>query len=194
MIGSKRCVWLLFLLCGLMVGGCQRAAPPPTVPATLPEKGEQAMAFELTSTAFVQGKPIPRKYTCDGQDISPPLSWGDPPAGTRSLALIADDPDAPAGTWVHWVLYNLPAASRGLPEAVPADAELADGSQHGRNSWRRLGYGGPCPPRGTHRYFFKLYALDTVLDLKAGADKGQLLKAMKGHILAQAELMGTYAR
>ncbi|MDH7485501.1 MAG: YbhB/YbcL family Raf kinase inhibitor-like protein [Anaerolineae bacterium] len=177
-----------------MVGGCQRAAPPTAVPATLPEKGEQAMAFELTSTAFVQGKPIPRKYTCDGQDISPPLSWGDPPAGTRSLALIADDPDAPAGTWVHWVLYNLPATSRGLPEAVSSDAELADGSRHGRNSWRRLGYGGPCPPRGTHRYFFKLYALDTVLDLKAGADKGQLLKAMEGHILAQAELMGTYSR
>jgi len=152
------------------------------------------MAFELTSTAFVQGKPIPRQYTCDGQDISPPLSWSDPPAGTRSLALIADDPDAPVGVWVHWVLYNLPAESRGLPEAVPADAELADGSRHGRNSWRRPGYGGPCPPRGTHRYFFKLYALDTVLDLRAGADKGQLLKAMEGHVLAQAELMGTYAR
>ena len=193
----RRFVLLLLLLGWLMlaVGGCKGGAPSTAVPAAaLPEKGEQAMAFELTSTAFTQGEPIPRKYTCDGQDISPPLQWSDPPSATQSLALIADDPDAPVGVWVHWVLYNLPASSRGLPEAVPSDAELADGSRHGRNSWRRLGYGGPCPPRGTHRYFFKLYALDTMPDLAAGADKKQLLKAMEGRILAQAELMGTYAR
>ena len=152
------------------------------------------MAFELTSTAFAPGEPIPPKYTCDGQDISPPLQWSDPPQGTQNLALICDDPDAPVGTWVHWVLYNLPAQARSLPEAVPSQAELSDGSRHGKNGWGRLDYGGPCPPSGTHRYFFKLYALDTVLDLEAGADKKQVLQAMEGHILAQAELMGVYSR
>jgi Raf kinase inhibitor-like YbhB/YbcL family protein len=152
------------------------------------------MAFQLTSTAFKHGETIPRKYSCDGQDISPPLAWGDPPQGTQSFALIMDDPDAPAGVWVHWVLYNLPAGSRGLPEAVPTDAQLADGSRQGKNSWGKVGYGGPCPPRGTHRYFFRLYALDRALDLAAGASKEQLLKAMEGHILTQAELMGKYTR
>ena len=152
------------------------------------------MAFELTSTAFVEGEPIPSKYTCDGEDISPPLQWRDPPEGARSFALIADDPDAPIGTWVHWVLYNLPAGTRSLAEAIPPDAERSDGSRHGNSSWRRLGYGGPCPPRGTHRYFFKLYALDTALDLKAGANKKKLLRAIEGHILAQTALMGVYSR
>jgi Raf kinase inhibitor-like YbhB/YbcL family protein len=152
------------------------------------------MTFQMTSAAFAQGGVIPRQYTCDAQDISPPLQWAEPPTGTRSFALIGDDPDAPAGTWVHWVLYNLPAGARSLPEALPATAELPDGSRHGQNSWRRLGYGGPCPPSGTHRYFFKLYALGTVLDIKPGANKQQLLKAMEGHILGQAELMGVYSR
>ena len=152
------------------------------------------MSFELTSSAFGPGEPIPRTYTCDGDDISPPLEWGDPPAGTQSFALISDDPDAPVGIWVHWVLYNLPAETRSLPEAVPADAELPGGGLHGKSSWRRLGYGGPCPPSGTHRYFFMLYALDTVLDLKAGASKKQVLEAMAGHILAETELMGVYSR
>jgi Raf kinase inhibitor-like YbhB/YbcL family protein len=152
------------------------------------------MTFQMTSAAFAQGGVIPRQYTCDAQDISPPLQWAEPPTGTRSFALIGDDPDAPAGTWVHWVLYNLPAGARSLPEALPATAELPDGSRHGQNSWRRLDYGGPCPPSGTHRYFFRLYALDTVLDIKSGANKQQLLKAMEGHILGQAELMGVYSR
>ena len=152
------------------------------------------MPFELTSTAFAHGESIPRKYTCDGEDISPPVQWSDPPQGTLSFALICDDPDAPMATWVHWVLYNLPAESRVLPEAVPPDADLPDGSRHGQNSWGRLDYGAPCPPSGTHRYFFKLYALDTALDLAAGASKEQLLQAMEGHILAQAELMGLYTR
>jgi Raf kinase inhibitor-like YbhB/YbcL family protein len=152
------------------------------------------MTFEMKSTAFAQGEAIPSKYGCDGDDISPPLEWGDPPEGTRSLALICDDPDAPVGTWVHWVLFNLPAETRALSEAVPPDAELADGSRHGQNSWRRLGYGGPCPPSGTHRYFFKLYALDTVFNLASGAGKEQLLQAMEGHILGQAEVMGIYCR
>lgn len=152
------------------------------------------MTLELTSTAFAHGEAIPRKYSCDGEDISPPLAWGDLPAGTQSVVLICDDPDAPIGTWVHWVLYNVPAEARSLPEAVAADAELPDGSRNGKNGWGRLGYGGPCPPSGTHRYFFKLYALDTMLDLAAGASEKQVLQAMEGHILAQAELMGTYTR
>jgi len=171
------------------------AAPTPTpAPSALAEKKDQTMPFELTSAAFAPGEPIPRKYTCDGEDVSPPLQWSDPPQGTQSLALINDDPDAPVGTWVHWVLYNLPAKARALPEAIPPDAELPDGSRHGENSWRRTDYGGPCPPGGTHRYFFKLYALDTMLDLAAGASKEQLLQAMEGHILAQTEVVGVYTR
>jgi hypothetical protein len=152
------------------------------------------MAFKLTSTAFAAGEKIPRKYTCDGDDISPPLQWTDAPPNTQSFALISDDPDAPVGTWVHWVLYNVPGTTTTLPEAVPKQDELADGSRHGRSSWGRSAYGGPCPPGGTHRYFFKLYALDVVLDLAPGAGKEQLLQAMQGHILAQTELMGLYSR
>jgi hypothetical protein len=152
------------------------------------------MTFEISSAAFAPQGSIPEKYTCDGQDISPPLSWNDPPQGTQSLTLICDDPDAPVGTWVHWVLFNLPADSRSLPASVPARDQLSDGSLHGRNGWRRRDYGGPCPPSGTHRYFFRLYALDTMLDLKAGATKKDVLAAMEGHVLAQAELVGTYSR
>ena len=152
------------------------------------------MAFEITSAAFAPQASIPQEYTCDGQDISPPLSWSDPPQGTEPFALICDDPDAPVGTWVHWVLFNIPANRRSLPENVPAQNQLSDGSLHGRNSWRRLDYGGPCPPGGTHRYFFRLYALDTTLQLKAGATRKNLLNAMEGHILAQAELVGRYGR
>jgi Raf kinase inhibitor-like YbhB/YbcL family protein len=189
-VGKVTSLFLLVTCLALVVSGCG-LTPTPT---TMPEKGDQAMAFELTSTVFAQGEPIPLKYTCDGEDVSPPLEWGDPTQGTQSFALISDDPDAPVGTWDHWVLYNLPGEARSLPEAVPPDAELPDGSRHGQNSWRRLGYGGPCPPSGTHRYFFKLYALDTTLDLASGANKKQLLQAMEGHILGQAELMGVYSR
>jgi Raf kinase inhibitor-like YbhB/YbcL family protein len=183
-------LFLLMAFFALVLGGCG-TGPTPAAPA---KKGGQAMAFELTSTAFSQGDPIPAKYTCDGQDISPPLGWSDPPEGTRSFALINDDPDAPVGTWDHWVIYNLPSEARSLPEAVSSDAELPDGSRNGQNSWRRLGYGGPCPPSGTHRYFFKLYALDTSLGLDPGAGKQQVLTAMEGHILGQVELMGVYSR
>lgn len=152
------------------------------------------MAFQLTSSAFTNEGTIPIKYTCDGQDVSPPLQWIDPPAETHSFALICDDPDAPGGTWVHWVLFNLPAGARALPEAVRSDATLADGSRTGTNSWQRPGYGGPCPPRGTHRYFFRLYALNVALDLAGGAGQDQLLQAMQGHVLGQTELMGKYSR
>jgi Raf kinase inhibitor-like YbhB/YbcL family protein len=152
-------------------------------------------SFRLTSTAFEPGSVIPRQFTCNGPDVSPSLKWTEPPAGTKSLALIVEDPDAPAGIWVHWVLFNLPADARELPQGMPKDEELAGGARHGRNDFRRLGYGGPCPPPGpAHRYFFRLYALDVKLELKSGAAKADLETAMKGHVLAKAELIGRYGR
>ncbi len=174
------------MLVAAALAGC-RAGP-------LPKPTGQETALTLTSPAFDPEQAIPARYTCDGEDISPPLAWGDPPPGTQSLALIAEDPDAPLGTWVHWVLYNLPAASRSLQEGVAGEADRPDGSRQGKNSGGRLGYSGPCPPSGTHRYFFRLYALDARLDLAAGASKNQVLEAVQGHVLAQGELMGTYAR
>lgn len=157
-----------------------------------------AMSMTLTSPAFEDGGPIPARYTCDDADVSPPLHWSGLPAGTRSLALIVDDPDAPDPAapkmvWVHWVLYNLPADTPGLPEAIdPAD--LPPGTGQGLNDWQRTGYGGPCPPIGRHRYFFKLYALDTLLPDLGTPTKAELRQAMQGHILGEAVLMGTYQR
>jgi Raf kinase inhibitor-like YbhB/YbcL family protein len=154
-----------------------------------------AMAFELTSPSITAGGDIPVKHTCDGPDLSPALRWSGPPPRTRSFALIADDPDAPAGTWVHWVLYAIPAAARELPEGVPARDTVAGAGTQGVNDFGKVGYGGPCPPRGpAHRYVFKLYALDTELALRARQSKADLLKAMEGHVLGQAELMGRYRR
>ena len=147
------------------------------------------------SGAFVDGGIIPAKYTCQGQDISPPLTWSQPSAGTQSFALIMDDPDAPGGVFTHWVLYNVPSDSRELTEAVPSQAQLPSGALQGRNDFGRIGHGGPCPPPGRpHRYQFTLYALDQPLDLKAGASKKQVLNAIQGHILAQGQLTGTYQR
>lgn len=156
------------------------------------------MSLKITSRAFKDGQEIPRTYTCDGNDISPQLAWSGLPDGTRSLALIVDDPDAPDPaapkmTWVHWILYNLPHTSDGLVEAVGA-AKLPPGTLEGVNDWKRTGYGGPCPPIGRHRYFFKLHALDTQLPDLHRPNKVKLEKAMKGHILAHAELVGTYQR
>ena len=159
---------------------------------TLKNEGKKTM--KITSLAFVNNGMIPAKYTCDGEDISPPLQWDGIPDGTKSFALICDDPDAPMGTFVHWVLYNLPAETKELAENIPADKELSNGARQGTTDFRRIGYGGPCPPSGTHRYFFKIYSLDTKLDLPAGATKSQLLKAMEGHILGQGELVGKYKR
>ncbi len=150
--------------------------------------------MELKSSAFEQGGLIPAKYTCDGPDISPPLSWSDPSAGNKSLALIVDDPDAPSGTWVHWVAWNIPANARALDEDLPKRESLPNGMQQGMTDFRRVGYGGPCPPSGTHRYFFKLYALDTTFNLPSSTTKKELEKAMQGHILKQAELIGKYRR
>lgn len=151
------------------------------------------MALQLTTSAFPAGGTIPKKFTCDGTDVSPALSWTDAPAGTQSFALIVDDPDAPGRVWVHWVLYNLPGATQKLQEGVGKDPELADGSRQGRNDFGKLGYNGPCPPRGpAHRYFFKLYALDSKLELKPGSTKSDVERAMKNHVLAQTELMGSF--
>jgi Raf kinase inhibitor-like YbhB/YbcL family protein len=159
---------------------------------------EIIMAIALSSPVFSHQGPIPKLYTCQGKDISPALAWSGLPNGTKSVALIVDDPDAPdpaapQRVWVHWVLYNLPPAATGLPEAVGAKA-LPPGTRQGKNDWDRVGYGGPCPPIGRHRYFHKLYALDVVLgDLKEPTE-AELLKAMEGHILGEAELMGTYQK
>ena len=152
------------------------------------------MTIQIKSSAFEDGGMIPRSYTCDEKDVSPDLAWAGVPEGTKTLALICDDPDAPVGTWVHWVLFNIPPEETGLPAEIASEAEMANGARHGTNDFRRLGYGGPCPPGGTHRYFFKLYALDTALDLDSGATKAQVEDAMQGHILAEGQLMGRYAR
>ena len=152
------------------------------------------MEIIITSSAFEEGGLIPPKYTCDGADISPPLQWDTVPECTKSIALISDDPDAPMGTWVHWVLFNLPADTTELTENIPPDENLPGGAGQGTNDFRRIGYGGPCPPGGTHRYFFKIYALDSELDLPAGTRKKDLLKAMEGHILGEGQLIGKYKR
>jgi len=153
------------------------------------------MTLTLESTAFRKGEDIPKKYTCDGEDISPALKWREMPPGTKSLVLIADDPDAPVGTWVHWVVHDLRPDSRELPEDTVKSEEVPGGGKQGINDFRKVGYGGPCPPPGkSHRYFFKLYALDTVLGLKPRVTKAGVERAMHGHILAQAELMGRYKR
>lgn len=179
-------LWLLFLI--VIMGLCLTFTEPL-------EAGGDAMAFELKSSAFKAKDTIPTQYTCDGADKSPPLSWNAPPQGTKSLALIADDPDAPMGTWVHWVLYDLPADTKELPEGIPKKETLENGAKQGITDFRKVGYGGPCPPPGpAHRYFFKLYALDTKLNLPPRATKKDVEKAMQGHILANAELVGLYRR
>ena len=152
-------------------------------------EGSEGMTVQLSSSAFRDGEAIPQKYTCDGEDVSPQLSWSGLPQDTKSLALIVDDPDAPAGTWVHWVLYDISPSESSLPEGAQGLGT------EGNTSFRETGYGGPCPPKGKpHRYFFKLYALDRTLKLKPGATKSDLEKAMQGHILAQGQIIGTYGR
>ncbi len=152
------------------------------------------MTITVRSSVFQEGGMIPAKHTCDGDDISPPLQWTGKPEGTKSFALISDDPDAPMGTWVHWVMWNIPPDVNGLAENVPPHPQLPDGSRQGLSDFRRPGYGGPCPPSGVHRYYFKVYALDTMLDLPSNTRKADLLKAIKGHILAEGQLMGKYSR
>jgi Raf kinase inhibitor-like YbhB/YbcL family protein len=151
--------------------------------------------FQVESKAFKVGEEMPEKFTCEGEDTSPALRWTHPPRGTQSFALIADDPDAPSGTWVHWVVYDLPAQLRELPDDVPKQKKVPGGGTQGRNDFGRIGYGGPCPPVGSaHHYFFKLYALDTTLDLKPGARKQEVLEAAQGHVLGEAQLMALFKR
>ena len=152
------------------------------------------MEIKITSSVFEDGGLIGAKYTCDGADMSPPLRWDVVPESTKSIALICDDPDAPMGTFVHWVIFGLPAETRELAENIPSDETLPNGAKQGKSDFGRIGYGGPCPPSGTHRYFFKIYALDTEVDLAAGASKRELVKAMEGHILGQGQLIGKYKR
>jgi len=153
------------------------------------------MSLVISTTSFPGGGPIPKKFTCDGADVSPELSWTGAPSGTQGFALIADDPDTPVGNWNHWVLFDLPAQTNALAEGMPKVDEVPNGGRQGRNDFRKIGYGGPCPPPGKpHRYFFRLYALDKMLNLKPGCSKQEVEQAMQGHVLAKAEVMGTYQR
>ncbi len=150
--------------------------------------------MEILSSAFDEGEMIPEKYTCDDIDISLPLKWSSIPEGIKTFAIICDDPDAPMGTWVHWVIYNLPADINELSENIPPSEILTNGAKQGRNDFGKIGYGGPCPPGGTHRYYFKVYALSKELMVESGITKSELLKAMEGHILSEGKLMGRYKR
>jgi Raf kinase inhibitor-like YbhB/YbcL family protein len=178
---------LCLMLLGMLATGCASQE------TALSEEDE--MALSLSSPVFQEGEKIPVKYTCDGQDMSPPLTWGEPPPGTQAFALIMDDPDAPGGVFTHWVIFNLPGDSRELPEAVPRENQLENKALQGMTDFGRVGYGGPCPPTGpAHHYLFSLYALDQPLDLNAGASKKQVIDAMQGHILAQEQHTGIYQR
>jgi Raf kinase inhibitor-like YbhB/YbcL family protein len=191
----RRSIFYSLLLISVILASCSSSTTTTAQPsATSISESESTateatMSLTLTSDAFANGQSIPAKYSCVGKNISPALAWNEPPAGTQSFALIVDDPDAPAGTWVHWVLFNIPVSTLSLDESMDTSAMSA-----GRNSSGKMSYDGPCPPSGTHRYFFKLYALDSTLSLSPGATKEQLLTAMKGHILAQGELMGTFSK
>jgi Raf kinase inhibitor-like YbhB/YbcL family protein len=182
-------VFFILLLTGCHSGGQTTGQQPPS------SDTPRGSVMTLQSPSFSGGGSIPKKYTCEGSDVSPPLQWSDTPTNAQSFALIADDPDAPAGTWTHWIVYDLPGNLRQLPEAVPKQATIPGGGSQGVNDFGKIGYGGPCPPPGNpHRYYFRLYALDKKLDLKPGATRQQVVDAMQNHILAQAELMGTYKR
>jgi Raf kinase inhibitor-like YbhB/YbcL family protein len=187
----RRVSFLLSLVL-LMFLGCARPEPGGTQSSPTPNQDKPEI--KLTSTAFKEGESIPRAYTCDGVSVSPPLEWSGVPKTAKTIAIVADDPDAPGGTWVHWVLYNLPAANIGLVENLAATENLTAGGFQGKNDFGKVGFGGPCPPSGTHRYFFRIYALDSELPLKAGATKAELIKAMEGHTVGQGQLMGTYRR
>lgn len=186
--------YLLFVL-ALFLSGCNgKENDSGPDPAAQSERSSD-MELTITSSFFKNGETIPEKYTADGADVSPPLSWSDVPANTQSFALIVDDPDAPAGTWVHWVLANIEGETRSINEGVPAKETVLGSAVHGKNDFGNYGYGGPAPPSGKpHRYFFKLYALDTILEVDPGITKDGLMQAMEGHIVGEAELMGKYQR
>jgi Raf kinase inhibitor-like YbhB/YbcL family protein len=183
---------IYLLLISLLVFNCGHKEETKSV--TNKTKQEKTMELKITSTAFEDGDMIPKNYTCDGDNVSPELSWSGAPAETKSFSIICDDPDAPVRIWVHWVVYNIPGNSKGIAEAVSTDKKLNNGTLQGLNDFGMTGYGGPCPPRGTHRYFFKVYALDTALTIQEDVTKDVLLASMEGHVLAEGELMGRYSR
>ena len=186
---------LLLILSLSCLCSCQQKVSQNNANTTAAPSPEASVEkINLTSSAFVEGGAIPAQYTCDGANISPPLAWSNLPSNTKAIALVVDDPDAPLKTWVHWVVYDLPPTTTQLPENVKGGDTLPGGGKQGTNDFRKVNYGGPCPPSGTHRYYFKLYALDTETSLKVGANQDDLLNAMDGHILARGELMGTYKR
>jgi Raf kinase inhibitor-like YbhB/YbcL family protein len=191
---------IVMMACNFQAVLVPTEAPAPTKEQAVastevpPTQTEAPVPFELTSTVFKQGEPIPIKYSCKGEDISPSVAWGDPPQGTQSFVLVVDDPDAPGGTWIHWIVFNIPADVRELPEDMPADMKFGDVTAlFGANSWGRADYGGPCPPSGTHRYFFKLHALDTTLALESGS-RSKVLASLEEHTLAKTELMGIFSK
>jgi len=182
------------ILSSLALLGCSTGPRPLPPEAPAKQSPNQKSEIKVTSAAFNEGQPIPRQHTCDGVNVSPPLEWSGLPKTAKTVAIVADDPDAPSGTWVHWVVYNLPADNIGFVENVPATETLKAGGFQGKNDFEKIGYGGPCPPRGTHHYFFRVYAVDSELALKAGATRAELEQAMQGHIVLQGQLMGTYSR
>ena len=183
-----RCFCFCLVLGVAALSGCEKSAD-------IVKTGKVGETMYIVSDVFEANDFIPSKYTGEAEDVSIPLKWGNVPEGVKSFALICDDPDAPMGIWVHWIIFNIPATSKNLPENIPAIKELPDGSGQGVNDFGRIGYGGPMPPRGSkHRYFFKIYALDCILALKAGVVKEDLLKAMKGHIVAESQVVGLYQR
>jgi Raf kinase inhibitor-like YbhB/YbcL family protein len=183
-------VFAFTILLSLALPGCSTRPQPLRADPPANQKNE----ITVISAAFKEGQPIPRQYTCNGVNISPPLEWSGVPKSAKTIAIIANDPDAPGGDWVHWVIYNLPAENIGLVENVPATETLKAGGFQGKNDFEKIGYGGPCPPSGTHHYFFKVYAVDAELPLKAGATKAELLKALDDHVVSQGKLMGTYQK
>ncbi len=186
----RKIILSICALCVLSTNGCADDSKKETE-----IKEAEMAALELNCDAFKHGETIPSKYTCDGDDISPKLTWSRPPEGTKELVLICDDPDALGRTWDHWIIYGISPDSTGFAEGAASSLEKGRLGIHGKNSWSNKAYGGPCPPKGpAHRYFFKLYALDTKISLRPGASKGELENAMEGHILASGELMGIYGR
>jgi Raf kinase inhibitor-like YbhB/YbcL family protein len=178
----------------MLLGSCKPAEPLlNSTPTPSPAPSPISNTLKVTSTAFVEGGSIPPKYTCDRENISPPLTWGSGPSGTQSWVIVVEDPDAPGGTWSHWMVFNLPAGTHELMEHQPATVRLGDGAVQGLNDFKQLGYGGPCPPNGTHRYVFRVFALDTILPLASAPDRPALLNALRGHILAEGTLTGKYS-